>query len=100
MNEQDALKYAQSIWGAGQWNAKVKKVGRKHKVGRHNKGSWILGEGLSWEEAFRAYWLDILAYRKRTYACNPAVARGFLSDVEFHERNAYIEKSLNENTLP
>ena len=101
MNEKDALKYAQSIWGAGQWNAKVKKVGRKYRVGRHmTKCSWILGEGTSWEEAFRAYWIDILDYRRRVYANNPAAARGFLTAKEYHESNAKIQKALDANELP
>jgi hypothetical protein len=100
MNEQEALLYAQSIWGAGQWNAKVKKVGRKHQVGRHNKGSWVLGEGPTWEDAFRAYWIDILDYRNRCYSVSPAAARGSLSDDEFHVSNAKIQKALDENKLP
>lgn len=101
MNEQDALKYAQSIWGAGQWNAKVKKVGRKHQIGRHNsKRSWILGEGATWEEAFRAYWIDILDYRQRVYANSPAAARGCLTDKEFHEHNAEVQQALDEGRLP
>jgi hypothetical protein len=100
MNDQDALKYAQSIWGAGQWNAKVKKVGRKHQIGRHNKGGWILGEGATWEEAFREYWIDILDYRKRVYANSPVAARGSLTDSEFHQSNAEIQAALDANTLP
>jgi hypothetical protein len=65
-----------------------------------SKRSWILGEGVSWEEAFRNYFLDILDYRQRVYANNPANARGFLTEEEYQANNAQIQQALDENRLP
>jgi len=31
MTEDEALKYAQKLWGAGQFNAKIKRVGKRVK---------------------------------------------------------------------
>ena len=101
MTEPEALLYAQSIQGDGPYNAKIKRVGRKYQIGRYqSKCSWILGEGASWEEAFRAYWIDILQYRHAIYSNNPVNARGFLSEGKYQAQNIMIQKALDENKLP
>lgn len=101
MDQAQALLHAQSIWGAGNYNAKVQRVGRKFRVGRHNsKRSWILGEGASWEEAFMNYWESTLNYRLRVYALSPATARGLLSDSDFHAQNSKIRDALDKGEVP
>jgi len=97
MTENEALKYAQAIWGDGQWNARIKRVGRKYQVGRHmSKSSWILGEGSSWEEAFRTYFVESLRQH------NAMIANGFHypEHQEALDNYAKIQQAINVNKLP
>jgi hypothetical protein len=101
MTDNEALLYAQSIWGAGPYNAKVKRTGRKFQVGRHmSKCPWVLGEGASWEEAFRAYWIEILEERRKEYTCSPANPRGLLTAAEYQEHIVKIQDALDKGQLP